>query len=72
MDAAGDQAGDVCDICDENRADLAGDLRKGVELDRPRDRGAAAEDRLRPFAARQRANLVEVSTSRVAADAVLD
>ena len=44
--AAGDQPGDVRDVGGQDRADLGGDLGEGLEVDRARDRRAAAEDEL--------------------------
>ncbi len=69
--AAGDQAGDVRDVRHQHRVHLAGDLREGREVDRARDRGAAAEDQLRPLRAGQIPHLVHVDAAGVGADAVL-
>ena len=69
--AAGDQAGDVRDVGDQDRADLAGDLGERREVDGARDRGAAAEDDLRPLGERQVADLVHVDPAGLLAHAVL-
>ena len=69
--AAGDQPGDVRDVGDQDRPDLAGDLGERREVDRARDRGAAAEDHLRPLGQRQVAHLVQVDPAGVGPDAVL-
>ena len=65
--AAGDQAGDVRDVGDEDRADLAGDRGEAGEVDRARDRRAAAEDELGALGQRQVAHLVEVDAAGLAA-----
>ncbi len=52
-------------------SDLGGDLGEGREVDRPRQRGAAAEDDLGPLAQRQVAHLVEVDPAGVPAHPVL-
>ncbi len=58
--AARDQAGDVGDVRDEDRARLAGDLREGGEVDGPRQGGAPAEDHLGPLGEGQLAHRVVV------------
>ena len=70
--AAGDQAGHVGDVSNEDRLDLARYIRERLELDRARDRGPAAEDQLRPLAQSQLTNLVEVRPAGVLAHPVLD
>ena len=63
MRAAGDEAGDVRDVGDEDRADLVGDLGERREVDGARDRGAAAEDELRPLGLGELADLVDVDAA---------
>lgn len=71
MGAARDQAGDVGDVGDQDRADLVGDLGEAGEIDRPGHGGAAAEDHLGTLGAGQVADLVQVDPAGVAPDAVL-
>ena len=70
MRAAGDQARDVRDVGCQHGADLLGDRGEPREVDRARDRGAAAPDQLRPLAQGEFAHLVEVDDARLAAHAV--
>ncbi len=69
--ATGHQAGDVRDVGHQHGADLAGDLGERREVDGPRDRGAAAEDHLRPLGESQLAHVVHVDPAGLLAHAVL-
>ena len=55
MRTASDQAGDVGNVGNEDRAHLAGDVREALEVDRAWDCRPAAEDQLRSPTTRQRA-----------------
>jgi hypothetical protein len=72
MGARRDQAGDMPDVSDEDGVDLAGDLRESGELDRPRNRRAAAEHELGALFERQCPHVVEVDPAGVATDAAGD
>ena len=67
-----DQPGEVGHVAQEQRADLVGDLAEPPRLDRPRIRGAAADDELRAMLLRQRENVVVVDEVRLPRDAVVD
>src|SRR3569833_3124236 len=70
MRSPGDEAGDVRDVGDEDRAGLAGDLRERREGDRARDRRAPAQDDLRTLPPGQVPYLVHVDPAGLAADTV--
>ena len=67
----GDEAREVRHVAQQQRADLVGDLAELPRLDRPRVRGAAADDQLRPVLLRERQHLVVVDEVRLARDAVV-
>ena len=63
--AADDQAGDVRDVGDQQRADLAGDLGERREVDGARDRRTAADDHLRALGQGELAHVVHVDAAGV-------
>ena len=65
MRATGDQPGDVGDVGNQQRVDLARDPGEPLEVDRPWDRAPAAEDEPRARAQRELADLVEVDNPGV-------
>ena len=67
-----DEPGEVGHVAEEQRADLVGDLPEPPRLDRPRVRGAAAHDQLRPMLLREREHVVVVDEVRLPRDAVVD
>jgi hypothetical protein len=69
---ARDQTGDVRDIGNHERVDLAGDLSKAGEVDGSGHGGAAAEEELRPLFERERTHSLHVNLSGCAIDAVVD
>ena len=60
MRAAGDEAGDVRGVEEEQRSDLVGDLAERLRVDDPRVRRGARDDQLRSLGEREVADLVEV------------
>ncbi len=65
MRTPGDEPGDVRDVGDEHGADLPRDLGETREVDRARDRRAAAEDDLRTLGQREVTHLVQVDPAGV-------
>ncbi len=71
MRAAGDEPGDVGDVGREHRSDLRGDRGEGGEVDRPRNRRAAAENDLRARRAGEVAHFIHVGPAGLLAHAIL-
>ena len=72
MSAAGDQAGDVRDVRDQERIDLARDLRERRKIDGTGDRRTATEDHLWALGQGDLADPVHVDTTGGLVDAVVD
>ena len=72
MRAAGDQAGDVRGVDEQQRADLVGDGAERLEVDDARIRGGARDDQARPLAHGEVADLVVVEHLGRVVDAVRD
>ena len=71
MDAACDQPGEMGDVGDQHGANLACDVGEALEIDRARDRCAAAEDQLGPLGAGELPDLIEVHAAGFSAHAVV-
>ena len=67
-----DEAGDVGDVCNEDGADLLGNVRKSREVDDARNRGAAGPQQLGLLLLGDLSDLVEVDAARLLGDRVLD
>ena len=71
MQTGGDEAGEMRHVAEQVGTHLVGDLPEAVGLDRPRIRGAAADDQLRPVLLGKTEHLVVVDDVRLTADAVV-
>ena len=72
MDSHGDQAGDVRDVRQQIRADLAGDFAHALEINHARIGAGADGDHARRVLARHRGELVVINPLVVLAHAVVD
>jgi hypothetical protein len=70
--AADDQTGDVRDVRDQERIDLARDLRERREIDGTGDRRTAAEDHFRALGEGDLADPIHVDTTGGLVDTVVD